>query len=161
MKCPSCGAINAEGLVSCEFCDTKFSAAKIIGTDDYPTSPPSGGFLPTVEQSVNPPNISAGQPDKRSLDATELAAGLPNYYAQAFEEFSRSGASGLRPKFNVGAFFFGPFWYLYRGLWAKALIYLAVSFGSGGLAVLIPWVYSAMFGTYDLYLLRKDKKQLW
>jgi hypothetical protein len=96
-----------------------------------------------------------------NIDLTGPTAGLPDYYIKAFEEFKRSGGAGLKPKFNLGAFAFGGFWYLYRGLWAKGLLYFAIVLGSGGTAAVIPWIYGFMFGTYDLYLLKKDHKQLW
>ena len=155
MKCRNCGAAAIEGASHCDFCGSGLVAADKIGTHQN---------VPHREAPEQEANVT-GAKDSTSIKAdarpVSLAYGLTEYYARAFEEFERSGDASLKPKFNIGAFFFGAFWYLYRGLWAKSLLYFAIVIGSGGIASLIPWIYGFMFGTYDLYLLRKTGKQLW
>jgi hypothetical protein len=87
--------------------------------------------------------------------------GLSPYYLEAFTQFNKKPNSGLQAKFNWGAFFFGGFWYLYKGLWVKGLLFIAIAFFSAGFLAIVPWLYGCIFGTYDYYLLKKDDKQLW
>jgi hypothetical protein len=84
--------------------------------------------------------------------------GLPDYYARAFAEFDTGGSQIV---WNWAAFLLGALWYLYRGMWAKALIYAAIAIFSGGFLIIPLWIYAGLRGTYDLYLLRRTATQLW
>jgi hypothetical protein len=82
----------------------------------------------------------------------------PPYYQQAFAQFDRGGS---KVAWNWAAFLLGALWYLYRGMWAKALIYFAVAFFTGGLLVIPVWIYGGLMGTHDYYLLRRKGTQGW
>ena len=85
-------------------------------------------------------------------------------YEAAFDQIERNGGR-FTFIWNWPALFFGIFWYFYKGLWAKALIY-AVAFGilgafSLGTVWLVGWLVFPVLGTYDLYLLARRGTQLW
>ena len=86
--------------------------------------------------------------------------GLSPYYLEAFNQFNKKPNSGLQAKFNWAAFFFGGFWYLYKGLWVKGLLFISIAFFSAGFLAILPWLYGCIFGTYDYYLHKKDDKPL-
>jgi hypothetical protein len=71
------------------------------------------------------------------------------------------------PTWNWSAFFFGPLWYLNRGLWAKGLVLLALTLVPVGtlgttLAVsLVALAYCGSAGNWDEYLWRVKHRQWW
>ncbi len=165
IKCSSCGGVNPDTSSNCEYC------LSILRDQSAQVAQP---------QTAESPTISGVESDAHQVKAPDIAPspvatgneppsppahhGLSDYYVKAFSEFdtlAKTSPGKLQAKFNWAAFLFGPFWYLYRGLWVKALIYFGVAFGTAGLFALIPWIYATAFGTYDFYLLRKHNKQLW
>lgn len=62
---------------------------------------------------------------------------------------------------NWPAFLFGAFWYLFRGMWAKALLLAAIVIFTGGFLAIPVWIYGGLMGTYDDYLLRRRGTQGW
>jgi hypothetical protein len=80
------------------------------------------------------------------------------HYERAFAQFD---AGGSKVAWNWAAFLLGALWYLYRGMWAKALIYVAVAFFSGGMLAIPVWIYGGLMGTYDYYLLQRRGTQGW
>jgi len=79
-------------------------------------------------------------------------------YEREFSEFEKSG---YKHTWSWVAFFWGIFWYFYKGLWAKALIMAAVCLLSFGMFALYVWIYCGVAGKYDLYLWQIKGKQLW
>ena len=153
MQCRGCGGQNDNSATKCVYCD----AALVMKADQEnpfratqtpPLEPMQPGAQSYVAQQSTPHNPN-------------FMHGLSAYYLEAFNEFNRKPNAGLQPKFNWGAFFFGGFWYLYKGLWVKGLIFLAIAFFSAGFLAIVPWLYGCIFGTYDYYLLKKEDKQLW
>lgn len=116
--------------------------------------PPSGSTVPA------PWGYGHGAPTGPGGWANHQApaAGLSDYYARAFAGFD---AGGSRNVWNWAAFLLGGFWYLFRGMWVKALLYFAAAIFSGGFLAIPLWIYGGMRGTYDLYLLRTRGNQLW
>jgi hypothetical protein len=145
MQCKSCGAQNPDNLLECAYCGATFARA----TNSAPVAPSA-------------PVAAASSATATAAPANaDYAIDLPQYYKLAFAEFDKNPQGGPQFKFNWGAFWFGPFWYFFRGMWLKAILYLALVFGTAGFLMWLPWIYSFGFGTYDLYLLRKHGKQFW
>jgi len=151
MKCLGCGATNPEGTSQCNFCGKVFSAAPV-------TSPVTRHENEQVAKPVDPE-----QEGKQETSATSPAnySDLSKWYQDVFTKFDNDSATGLKMKFSWPPFLFGPFWYLSKGLWAKALIYIAIALVSGGTLAIFAWIYTSIFGIYDYYLLKKFGKQLW
>jgi hypothetical protein len=95
-------------------------------------------------------------PERQKTSRSDLS----QYYQDAFQKIDSSPGKMIS-SWNWGAFWFGPFWYVYRGMWAKAIIYALVAFGTGGLALLLLFLYGGACGTYDYYLLKVRGTQLW
>jgi hypothetical protein len=148
MQCKSCGAQNPNNLLDCAYCGSSLSQ---IG-GNAPATPSNSPTQASGIAAASTPSANQNQ---------DYAIDLPQYYKLAFAEFDKNPQSGPQFKFNWGAFLFGPFWYFFRGLWLKGLLYFAVIFGSAGFLVWLPWIYSFSFATYDLYILRKQGKQFW
>jgi hypothetical protein len=83
-----------------------------------------------------------------------------DHYRTAFAAFDANGGS-FTPTWNWGAFAFGFFWYFHRGLWAKGAMILLVAVFTAGLAIPFEWIYAAVAGDYDYYLLHRKRTQLW
>lgn len=66
-------------------------------------------------------------------------------------------AAPPRLSWNWGAAMFGPFWYLYQGLWAHFCVLVTTAFLSGGLLLPFVWVYSAVKANEDLWEFRKAR----
>ncbi len=136
------------------------SAAPIQG---LPTSP-------GAQQAVPPRFGWQPQPSWQASGASTGpragAAGWPGasasrsdaYYQRAYAQFEEGGS---RVVWNWAAFLFGALWYLFRGMWAKALLYIAVVTFTGGFLAIPVWVYGGLMGTYDDYLLRRRGTQGW
>lgn len=89
---------------------------------------------------------------------------LPASYEEVFQRFDNAGGKWVAT-WNWAAFVFGIFWYFYRGLWVKALIYLlgifVIGVISGGLLSIPIWIAFGIVANYDLYLLQRKGTQLW
>ncbi|GBF07543.1 hypothetical protein DAERI_150061 [Deinococcus aerius] len=89
---------------------------------------------------------------------------LPASYDDTFRRFDDAGGRWIAT-WNWAAFALGFFWYLYRGLWVKAIIYavatLILAVATGGVAVPLTWIATGMVANYDLYLLKRKGTQLW
>lgn len=81
------------------------------------------------------------------------------YYRERFAVFDHQG--GFSATWNWAAFLFSGVWYLAKGLWVKALALVILAVVTGGVAVPLVWIYAAVAGNYDYYLLRRKQKQLW
>lgn len=113
-------------------------------TQPLPFVPPGAGY----GTAPQPRNASAGQPSRTS-DA---------YYQRADAQFDAGGSTVV---WNWAAFLFGAFWYFYRGMWPKALLFAAIVIFTGGFLALPVWIYGGLRGTYDDYLLRRRGTQGW
>ncbi len=71
----------------------------------------------------------------------------------------------FQASWNWASFLFGAIWYLVKGMWAKALIFIFVGTFIGiityGIRFLVLWIYFGMAGNYDLYLKERRGTQLW
>ncbi len=82
------------------------------------------------------------------------------YYQKILTEIDANNGKYLS-KWNWAAFFFGALWYLYKGMWAKALIMLFVCIVLAGVPCIFFWIYSGVAGNYDYYLLKGKGTQFW
>jgi hypothetical protein len=152
MQCRGCGGQNDNSATKCVYCDAALASEGLQPPAKANQLNPDEPMQPAMHTSVGQPSLPIN-PDYMN--------GLSPYYIEAFNQFNKKPNAGLQPKFNWGAFFFGGFWYLYKGLWVKGLLFIAIAFFSAGFLAIIPWIYGSVFGTYDYYLLKKDDKQLW
>ncbi len=88
------------------------------------------------------------------------------YYQKKFQAFEENKGQ-WKSTWNWPAFFFSAFWYLYKGMWGKALILFSLAIM---LTVFLPTVTTpliplcaAVWGNYDYYLFRKygDQWRFW
>ncbi len=136
MDCGECGAANAAGVAICACCAAPFPAAP----------PPSAG-----DQFSN---LLAGSGGTRDW------SGMKPYYQVAFAELEKAGGA-MTPRWNWASFLFGSFWYLFRGMPLKGIIFLVLTFVTGGFLGFFIAIYAGLYGTWDLYLLKAKGKQLW
>jgi hypothetical protein len=151
MKCPGCGATNPLGSSQCDYCDKPFTSEP----------PPTPVAKQNISNVAIPADQGRDEQQPTSLTSQRNYDGLSKWYQDVFTKFDNDPATGLKMKFSWPPFLFGPFWYLSKGLWAKALIYIAVALVSGGTLAIFAWIYTSIFGIYDYYLLKKFDKQLW
>lgn len=131
MFCPKCGGDVIAGAQFCPNC----------GTTIAPQGPQPGGQAATV-----------------TPDAAGRFAHLPQYWQSVFRNFDQRPAQ-MQTFWNWPAFFFGPFWYLVKGMPAKGLLYLLVAVTGIGWLFLV--VYAGLYGAWDYYLKEAHGKQLW
>lgn len=81
------------------------------------------------------------------------------YYRRTFARFDAQ--QGFVATWNWPAFFFGGIWYLVKGLFVKCILMLFAVVITAGVAIPFLWLYAAIAGNYDYYLLRRRQKQLW
>jgi hypothetical protein len=88
---------------------------------------------------------------------------LRRYWEKQFERFSQQG---FKISWNWAAFFLGPLWYLFKGMWLKAVgLCFVVPFASAMAlwnpdaiyVILLIWVYAGCFGNWDLFLYREKE----
>jgi hypothetical protein len=81
-----------------------------------------------------------------------------------FRRFDENGGQFVAT-WNWLAFIFGPLWYLFHGMWVKALLYFVggifLSAVTGGPVGILVWLGFGLLGNYDLYLYRRRGVQLW
>ena len=85
---------------------------------------------------------------------------LSPYYQFKFARFDAQGG-GFSASWNWPAFFLGWLWYLVKGMWAKALITLVLVVVTAGILAIPVWIYCAIAGNYDYYLLKRKQTQFW
>jgi hypothetical protein len=118
-----------------------------------PTYPP-----PSVAPSWQQPAPVAVPGASRGQGYSDL--NVDEHYRRKFSAFDARGGSFVA-SWNWPAFLFGVFWYLYRGMWAKALIIFAIVLISGGFMGIPLAIYVGLAGNYDYYLLKRRGTQLW
>ena len=132
MYCPNCGKDVPAGAQFCGSC----------GTTVPSQGPPSGGQAPVA-----------------APDAAGRFAHLPAYWQNVFRKFDRDPAK-MQTHWNWPAFFFGPFWYLVKGMPVKGALYLLIVIGTAGFGLFLA-VYAGLYGAWDYYLREVQGKQLW
>jgi hypothetical protein len=130
MYCPNCGKDIAAGAQFCGSC----------GAPVPPQGPPSGGQAVTA------------------APAASRFAHLPEYWRNVFQRFDQNPTK-MQIHWNWPSFFFGPFWYLVKGMPAKGLLYVLIMATGIGLIFLL--VYTGLYGAWDYYLKEAQDKQLW
>lgn len=90
-------------------------------------------------------------------DSTRFAH-LPEYWRNVFRKYDQQ-PSQMQTHWNWPAFFFGPIWYLLKGMPLKALLYVIVAATGIGFPFLI--VYAGLYGAWDYYLKEAQGKQFW
>lgn len=131
MYCPNCGKEIAAGANFCGNCG--------IAAPPQPLQP--DGQVPTVTPS-----------------ASGRFGHLPEYWQNVFRRFDEKPAQ-MQTHWNWPAFFFGPIWYLVKGMPAKGLLYGFIAATGVGFPFLI--VYAGLYGAWDYYLKEAQGKQLW
>ena len=132
MKCPNCSQTFEEGLTKCPVCEFEIQQES-----------------PAVEP------ITVETEQVKDIEYYKNTYGVDNYYAKRFAKIDANNGKFV-VVFNIYAFLFGAFWYLYKGMWLKALAFIvlagAINFVSD-LAVGIGVAAAASaVGTYDFYL---------
>lgn len=82
------------------------------------------------------------------------------YWKWVFQKFDQRPGQ-MQTHWNWPAFFFGPFWYLVKGMAAKAALYFVVSIATAGVGWLFLAIYAGLYGPWDYYLKETQGKQLW
>jgi zinc-ribbon domain/Protein of unknown function (DUF2628) len=129
--CPKCGKEIPAEAQFCQYCGV-------------PIPPP--GPEPQATTSI------PGHPSR--------FAGLPDYWQRVFRRFDERPGK-MQTCWNWPAFFFGPFWYLTKGLPVKGALYALVLVGTHGFTLLFLMVYAGLYGAWDYYLKEAQGKQLW
>ena len=91
--------------------------------------------------------------------AADRFAHLPEYWRTVFGKFDQTPAR-MQTRWNWPAFFFGPFWYLVKGMPVKGALYLLIVVGTAGFGLFLA-VYAGLYGAWDYYLKEARGKQLW
>ena len=131
MYCPHCGKDVPEGVQFCSNCGT------------------------ALPSQVSPPGE---QPAAGTPSAPGRFAHLPEYWQNVFRKFDEN-PTRMQTYWNWPAFFFGPFWYLVKGMPAKGLLYVLIA--ATGIGLLFLLVYAGLYGAWDYYLKEAQGKQLW
>lgn len=84
------------------------------------------------------------------------------YWRKQFKTFDALQGK-FRPTWSWTAFIFGLLWYMWKGMWGKAfLLFVAMcALMMTGVGMLVYWVYPALFGKWDYYLLKKRGTHFW
>jgi hypothetical protein len=85
-------------------------------------------------------------------------AHLEEYWQKVFGKFDQNPTK-MQTHWNWPAFFFGPIWYLVKGMPAKGLLYVLIM--ATGIGWLFLLVYAGLYGAWDYYLKEAQGKQLW
>jgi hypothetical protein len=101
---------------------------------------------------------AAGAP--AAAGSTGSRAYLSPYWQAVFQKFDQRPGQ-MQTHWNWPAFFFGAFWYLFKGMPAKATLYFVVSIASAGVGWLFLAIYAGLYGPWDYYLKEVQGKQLW
>lgn len=127
-QCPKCGKTYDDSWKIC-FKD-QATLESVIGE--------KGGFCPNCGKGINvehnakycPLCGNAIQVGPAYSSKGKILPGYSNespYYQRRFNEFDDNNGA-FKPTWNWAAFFFGFFWYLFKGLYAKAFIVLGIGF---------------------------------
>lgn len=113
-----------------------------------------------IDKKIEPINIAL-EPVKTEEIST-LSSIYPEetpYYQEQFAKIDQN--NGKRTAiFQWPPLLLGPFWYIYKGMWAKGGILLGVGFFTGGMLIPFLSLYAGFYGNYDYYLYKVKKQQL-
>lgn len=109
-----------------------------------PPPPPSTVLVPATAAAVRP-----ARTDDRMLHPV---------YQRSFAQFDQGGSKAT---WSWPGFLFGPFWYFAKGACATALGIFAVAFFSAGFLAIPLWLYTAIMGRHDFYLVHRYNNQGW
>ena len=147
-NCAMCGAeqpLESDNDISCPFCAENISIKAIKCKH-------CGSIIDQekLHQKLN------------DMDGTNIRniEDLSDYYKNAFTKIDANNGN-FTVEFNWAAFFFGAFWYLFKGMWIKGLLMIVIAFMLAGIPFIFFWIYCSIAGTYDYYLLKIKGKQLW
>jgi hypothetical protein len=142
-----------------------------------PAQSPLGNDIETLFPDADAPSsseidsLSVSDSWKETFQLIEEAGGLEGSWMLCRLKYPKALTWKERAKlsFCFWAFILGPFYYLVKGMWAKALIYFAVIIALGGILQLltgiqIGYAASIFYSTwtkYDYYLFKVKKNQLW
>lgn len=111
-------------------------------------------------EELQPP-VQNEEDNKTQLSESDIFhQSISPYYARRFKVFDAEGGA-FKPTFNGYALLFGIFWYFYKGLWAKAALMILICVTTFGFPAPLFWLYCAIAGNYDYYLLKRYKTHLW
>ena len=132
MYCSKCGANVAAGALFCQNCGA------------------------AVAPQAAEPGVAAVSVETNS--ASRFAR-LPEYWQTVFRKFA-DNSGRMQTHWNWPAFFFGPFWYLFKGMPAKGALYLVIIIATHGFGLFLA-IYAGLYGAWDYYLKEAQGKQLW
>ena len=151
MFCSKCGAQVAPGVAFCANC----------GAPMMPVG--GGGAAGPSRGATGAAGEVAGAGAAARIGAGVLGAKysyLPPYWQFVFQKFDQQPGR-MQTHWNWPAFFFGAFWYLVKGMPAKAALYFVISLVTYGAAWLFLAIYAGLYGSWDYYLKEVQGKQLW
>ena len=126
---------------------------------------PPEGKLPFQEQrqtekKIEPVNSAVELAKQEDISSsTTLCPAETPYYQEQFSKIDQK--NGKRSAaFQWMPLLFGPFWYIYKGMWAKGSILLGIGFFTGGMLIPFLSLYTGFYGTYDYYLYKVKNQQL-
>lgn len=144
MYCSKCGAqLDAEARF-CTNCGAQTAPA--------PTGATGGASAVGVPPAVTLPGVAAG--------STARYAHLSLYWQAVFQKFDQRPGQ-MQTHWNWPSFFFGAFWYLVKGMPAKAALYFILSVLTYGGGWVFLAIYAGLYGAWDYYLKEVQGKQLW
>jgi hypothetical protein len=119
--CEQCGTQLGEGAVFCAGCGKEASTGALRGMRESAEGP-------TIDVSTAPAADSGGFSEKwrQRFAAIEKAGGERTRWWRWPEAKQLTGKEKRLITSNLWAFVFGPFYYLYLGLWRKAITLLVV-----------------------------------
>ena len=84
------------------------------------------------------------------------------YWNRQFAKFEKNKGRFV-PTWSWTALIFGWFWLMWKGLWGKAfLLFVGLCLlNHASVSGLLFWLYPAMFGKWDFYLLKKQGTHFW
>lgn len=123
--------------------------------------------VPHITTTSATPHTVSASPHMTTVSGQQVTVVqnvIMDSHARLFEQFN-ANQGRWTATWSWGAFWFGPLWYLYKGMWAKALMLFAFSVPlmvlTGATSPLIIPIILGLIGNYDYYLLRCHGSQLW
>lgn len=113
-----------------------------------------------INKKIEPVKSAVELPKQDDISSLRISypAETP-YYQEQFSKIDQN--NGKRSAaFQWLPLLLGPFWYIYKGLWAKGSILLGIGFFTGGMLIPFLSLYTGFYGTYDYYLYKVKKQQL-
>lgn len=148
MECPKCSKQINSALNFCPYCGEK------VKTEITPPAPRSIQELEDITSHDAP---IVGENNSQSQSTYYV---VEDYYAKRFQKIDQNGGNYVF-FWNWYAALFSPLWFLVKGMWVKGLIFFVLAFLTSGIATLFIGIYGGSRGTYDLYLAKVKRKQMW